>query len=84
MIGLLPSLLALAAVLASVFGAAVLLMAGALLAAAVLPRGNLLADRLRRFAAEVPRRMWRAVPFLDGFLFAAAVASGIAITFALA
>jgi hypothetical protein len=83
MIGFLPPLLTFAVVFASVLVLAVVLIVGALAAAAVLPRGNLHADRLRRFAREVPRWVWRAVVFLDGFVFAAAVAGGIAITFAL-
>ncbi|MDM0122831.1 hypothetical protein [Variovorax arabinosiphilus] len=83
MSGFLPPLLTFAVVLALVLGLAVLLIVGALAAAAVLPRGNSHADRLRRFAREVPRWVWRAVVFLDGFVFAAAVAGGIAVTFAL-
>lgn len=80
----LPPLLTFAVVLASVLGLALLLIVGSLATAAVLPRGSSHADRLRRFAGEVPRWVWRAVNFLDGFVFAAAVAGGIAVTFALA
>ena len=83
MSGLLLTLLAFAAALASVIGFAVLLVIGALLAAALLPRGSPLADRLRHFAGAVPRSMWRAVLWVDGFVFVAAVAIAVVLTFAL-
>lgn len=79
----LSPLLTFAVALASVLGLSALLIVGALGTAAAFPRGSPHADRLRRFACEVPRWVWRAVVFLDGFVFAAAVAGGIAVTFAL-
>jgi hypothetical protein len=82
--GLLLSLILFAAVVAAVFCATALLVAGALGAAAFLPRGTPLADSLRRFAGEVPRYVWRVVRMLDGLVFAVAVAVAVVLTFSLA
>jgi len=81
--GLLLPLALFAAVAAAVVGAAALLVAGAVLAAALLPRGAPLADDLRRFAGEVPRRAWQAVGLLDGLVFEAAVVLAVVLAFVL-
>lgn len=74
MSGQLPFLVVFAAGIAVIFGLAVLLIVGALVAAALLPRGHQLAERLRSFAGEVPMWGLRAVLVLDGLLFVGVVA----------
>lgn len=48
---------------------AVLIVAGLLVVAAMLPRGHAVADQLREFAARVPRLAVRSVMLLDGLVF---------------
>lgn len=83
MSGLLSSLAVFVAVAGVVFGTAALLVLGALGIAAFLPRGTPLADGLREFAGEVSHFAWRAVRFLDGLVFLAAIALGAILTLVL-
>jgi hypothetical protein len=78
--GLLLSLAVFAAFTAAVFCTAALLVIGALGAAALLPRGAPRADRLRQFAGEVPRFVWRAIRLLDGLVFVVSIALAVILT----
>lgn len=60
---------------------AVLVVAGLLAAAAVLPRGHAVADQLREFASRVPGLAVRSVLLLDGLLFVAGVVLLTVLTF---
>ena len=73
MSGVLLSLVAFAVILATVFGAAVLLIAGSLTAAAVLPRAHPVGDRLRAFAGKIPRSIWFVTCRLDALIFVGAL-----------
>ena len=84
MSGQLSFVLVFAACIAAILGLGVLLVVGALVAAALLPRGHSLADRLRRFAGKVPMWGLRTVLYLDGLVAVGIVAlfSFLAIRFA--
>ena len=73
MTGVFLLLVAFAAVLATVFGAAVLLIAGSLTAAAVLPRAHPVGDQLRAFAGKIPRSIWHVTCRLDALIFVGAL-----------
>ncbi len=52
---------------------AVLVVAGLLIVAAMLPRGHAVADQLREFAARVPHLAVRSVMLLDGLIIVVGV-----------
>lgn len=66
------------AVVAAVACMAALLTAGCLAVAVALPHGHPGADRLRAFAASVPKAIWRAARRLDASLTLGAVAAAVA------
>lgn len=60
---------------------AVLVVAGLLIVAMMLPRGHAVADQLREFASQVPRLTVRSVMLLDGLVFVVGVVLLAVLTF---
>lgn len=80
MTGVLLSLTTFAVVLALVLSAAMLLVAGSLTAAAMLPRAHPVGDRLRAFAGKIPRSIWSVACRLDGMVLIGALVLGTVLT----
>ncbi|MGJ7582531.1 hypothetical protein ACSFA3_20320 [Variovorax sp. RHLX14] len=79
--GVLLSVMAFAAIFTTVFSAAVLLIAGSLTAAALLPRAHPGGDRLRAFAGKISRSVWHVTCRLDALIFVCALVLAAILTF---
>lgn len=83
MTGLLLTVGVFVATVAVVSGAAVLVTAGSLAMAAVLPRGHAAAARLRALASKIPGSVGSLACRLDLLVFMGALAAGAVLTLAL-